>query len=145
MNRILAIATALAVGVTQAAWAQPVPGGALVAASDLEPVSLDPIFGNAPSIDGNYYNLFYDNLFYLDAESVMQPELATSWTIADDGITIARTMTIYDDLYTAPLVRTRGSQRGNSNELLESPPCDPTIFYNEMMESGRLEDILSPR
>ena len=85
MNRILAIATALAVGVTQAAWAQPVPGGALVAASDLEPVSLDPIFGNAPSIDGNYYNLFYDNLFYLDAESVMQPELATSWTIADDG------------------------------------------------------------
>lgn len=67
------------------------------------------------------------------------------WTIADDGLTIGRTMTIYDDLYTAPLVRTRGSQRGNANELLESPPCDPTIFYNEMMEAGRLDDILSPR
>ena len=67
------------------------------------------------------------------------------WDIAEDGLTIDRTMTIYDDLYSAPLVRTRGSQRGDSRELLESPPCDPTIFYNEMLEAGRLEDILSPQ
>jgi hypothetical protein len=67
------------------------------------------------------------------------------WTIADNGLTIGRTMTVYDDLYSAPLVRTRGSQRGDASELLESPPCDPTIFYNEMMEAGRLDDILSPQ
>ena len=67
------------------------------------------------------------------------------WTVAEDGLSIDRTMTIYDDLYTAPLVRTRGSQRGDSRELLESPPCDPTVFYNEMMEAGRLEEILSPQ
>jgi len=64
------------------------------------------------------------------------------WTVAEDGITIDRTMTIYDDLYSAPLVRTRGSERGNSNELLESPPCDPTVFFVEMMEEGRLDEIL---
>jgi peptide/nickel transport system substrate-binding protein len=85
MKKAVAVALALGFGISSAAWAQPVPGGELVAASDLEPVSLDPVFGNAPSIDGNYYNLFYDNLFYLDADSVMQPELAISWTIADDG------------------------------------------------------------
>jgi hypothetical protein len=67
------------------------------------------------------------------------------WTVAEDGLTIDRIMTIYDDLYTAPLVRTRGSQRGDSRERLESPPCDPTVFYNEMLEAGRLEDILSPQ
>ena len=66
------------------------------------------------------------------------------WTVANDGLTIDRTMTIHDDYYTAPLVRTRGSQRGDSKELLESPPCDPTVFFNEMMEQGRLDEILQP-
>ena len=65
------------------------------------------------------------------------------WSVAEDGLTIDRTMTIYDDLYSAPLERTRGSQRGNANELLESPPCDPTVFFVEMLEEGRLDEILS--
>lgn len=64
------------------------------------------------------------------------------WTVADDGLTMDRTMTIHDPLYATPLVRTRGSQRGDAKELLESPPCDPTVFLNEMMENGRLEEIL---
>ncbi|MEM1363343.1 MAG: ABC transporter substrate-binding protein [Pseudomonadota bacterium] len=85
MNKALFLAAGVALCLGPAAHAEPIVGGDLVAASDLEPVSLDPIFGNAPSIDGNYYNLFYDNLFYLDSDSMMQPELATSWTIADDG------------------------------------------------------------
>jgi hypothetical protein len=62
------------------------------------------------------------------------------WAVADDGLTIARTMTIYDDYYTAPLVRTRGSQRGDPHELVESPPCDATAFYYELYENGELED-----
>jgi hypothetical protein len=64
------------------------------------------------------------------------------WTVADDGLTLARTMTIYDDAYTAPLVRTRGSQRGDARELLESPPCDATPFYYELLERGELEERL---
>jgi hypothetical protein len=62
------------------------------------------------------------------------------WTVADDGLTIARTMTIHDDYYSAPLVRTRGSQRGNPRELVESPPCDATTFYYELFENGELEE-----
>ncbi|WP_417258631.1 ABC transporter substrate-binding protein [Celeribacter sp.] len=85
MYKSILIAIAVAAAGTVPGWAQSVAGGALVAASDIEPVSLDPIFGNAPSVDGNYYNLFYDNLFYVDANGEMQPELATSWSIAEDG------------------------------------------------------------
>lgn len=60
------------------------------------------------------------------------------WTVAEDGLTIDRTMTIYDDYYSEPLVRTRGSQRGDSRELLESPPCDATPFYYELLQRGEL-------
>ena len=64
------------------------------------------------------------------------------WTVAEDGLTISREMTIHDDYYTEPLVRTRGSQRGDARELLESPPCDATPFYYELLERGELEDKL---
>jgi len=63
------------------------------------------------------------------------------WTIADDGLSIDRTMTIHDALYTQPLVRTRGSQRADDEELLESPACDSTSFYSEMLERGELETL----
>lgn len=64
------------------------------------------------------------------------------WTVAENGLTMDRTMTIHDDYYTAPLVRTRGSQRGDARELLESPPCDATSFYSELMDRGELEELL---
>ena len=64
------------------------------------------------------------------------------WTVAEDGLTIDRTMTIYDDYYTEPLVRTRGSQRGDTRELLESPPCDATPFYYELLQRGELQERL---
>lgn len=63
------------------------------------------------------------------------------WTVAEDGLTMDRTMTIHDTLYTAPLVRTRGSERGDDSELLESPPCDATGFYYELQERGMLESF----
>lgn len=63
------------------------------------------------------------------------------WSVASDSLTMDRIMTIHDDNYTQPLVRTRGSQRGDESELLESPPCDATGFYYEMMERGELEKI----
>jgi hypothetical protein len=65
------------------------------------------------------------------------------WTVAQDGLTMERTMTVYDKLYTAPLVRTRGSQRGDGSVgLIESEPCDATTFYREMMQKGELEKRL---
>jgi hypothetical protein len=64
------------------------------------------------------------------------------WTVADDGLTMERTMTVYDKLYTAPITRTRGSQRGDATVgLIESEPCDPTPFYHEMMQRGELETL----
>ncbi|MCR9196433.1 MAG: hypothetical protein NXH88_16970, partial [Hyphomonas sp.] len=69
----LLLAASLGAVLSTGAMAEPIQGGDLVAASDLEPVSMDPIFGNAPAKDGVYYNLFYDNLFYLDQAGEMQP------------------------------------------------------------------------
>jgi hypothetical protein len=57
-----------------------------------------------------------------------------------------RIMTIHDKLYTQPLVRTRGSQRGDASiGLIESEPCDARPFYNELLERGELEERLRPQ
>jgi hypothetical protein len=65
------------------------------------------------------------------------------WTVAADGLTIDRTMTVYDKLYSTPIVRTRGSQRGDAKiGLIESEPCDATPFYHELMQRGELEQRL---
>lgn len=64
------------------------------------------------------------------------------WTVADDGLSMDRVMTVHDSAYTQPLVRTRGSQRGDTRELLESPPCDATPFYYELLQRGELEQQL---
>ena len=54
-----------------------------------------------------------------------------------------RIMTIHDDLYTEPLVRTRGSQRADASDgLVESPVCDPNSHYRDLYERGLLEDTL---
>ena len=59
------------------------------------------------------------------------------WTVAADGLTMERTMTIHDELYTAPLVRARGSQRGDATiGLIESEPCDARPFYDELLQRG---------
>jgi hypothetical protein len=65
------------------------------------------------------------------------------WEVAEDGLTIGRTMTIHDAHYTAPLVRTRGSQRRSpEGDLIESPPCDPDTHYRDLLERGVLEQHL---
>ena len=67
------------------------------------------------------------------------------WTPAEDGLTMERIMTIHDKLYTQPLVRTRGSQRGDARVgLIESEPCDARPFLNELLERGELEERLKP-
>jgi hypothetical protein len=65
------------------------------------------------------------------------------WTLAEDGLTIDRTMTIHDPLYTAPITRTRGSQRDDTlSSVIESPACDPDSHYRDLVEGGQLEERL---
>ena len=68
------------------------------------------------------------------------------WTPAADGLTMERIMTVTDKGYTQPLVRTRGSQRGDAAVgLIESEPCDARPFLNELLERGELEQRLKPQ
>jgi hypothetical protein len=68
------------------------------------------------------------------------------WTPAADGLTMERIMTVHDKAYTQPLVRTRGSQRGDAAVgLIESEPCDARPFLNELLERGELEERLRPQ
>lgn len=62
-------------------------GGILIAAIDLEPAGLDPLFGDAPDRDRNVYGLFYENLILLDGAEIV-PRLAESVEIADDKLSI---------------------------------------------------------
>ena len=57
----------------------------------------------------------------------------------DDGLTIDRTMTIYDPYYSEPLVRQRYSARDDGIDLTEQAPCDPDSYYRDLAASGRLE------
>jgi hypothetical protein len=61
------------------------------------------------------------------------------YTPSEDGLTLDRTMTIYDPYYTAPLVRQRYSARDNNVDLTEQAACDPDSFYRDLEASGRLE------
>lgn len=64
------------------------------------------------------------------------------WTMTDNDLAMDRTMTIYDPYYTEPLVRRRGSARGDGLELVEQGSCDPHGYYRDLYESGRLEEYL---
>ena len=60
------------------------------------------------------------------------------WTPAADGLTMERLMTVHDKLYTQPIVRTRGSQRGDAAVgLIESEPCDARPFYERAARARR--------
>jgi hypothetical protein len=65
------------------------------------------------------------------------------WKLAEDGLSMDRTMTIYDPYYTEPLVRQRGSARGDDVEIAEQGSCDPDGYYRDLLEAGRLEEHLN--
>jgi hypothetical protein len=58
----------------------------------------------------------------------------------EDGLSMARTMTIYDPNYTEPLVRHRWSARGDTVDITEQAPCDPDSYYRDLEASGRLDE-----
>ncbi len=66
------------------------------------------------------------------------------YTFAADHLSSDRTMTIYDPLYTQPLVRTRGLARGANIDVSEQDSCDPNSYYGDLLESGLLEKHLKP-
>lgn len=65
------------------------------------------------------------------------------YEFADDRLSVERTMTVYDPYYTAPLVRTRFSARGDSLSLTEQAPCDPDSYYRDLEAGGRLDEHFS--
>jgi peptide/nickel transport system substrate-binding protein len=67
---------------------QPRRGGVLAASMDLQPRSLDPIMGDAPTSDRYLLLQIYEALLRFDAEGNLQPALAESWAFAPDGRSI---------------------------------------------------------
>ena len=65
--------------------------------------------------------------------------LVERWTVADDGLSMDRTLTIYDPYYTTPLVRKRGSARDDSFQVAEQATCDPDSYYRDLYEMGLLK------
>lgn len=63
---------------------------------------------------------------------------------AADHLSADRTMTIYDPLYTQPLVRTRGWARDDYADVTEQDSCDPASYYTDLLEAGLLEKYLKP-
>jgi Family of unknown function (DUF6152) len=61
------------------------------------------------------------------------------YAVSDDGLSIDRTMTIYDPYYTEPLVRQRYSARGDDVDLTEQAPCDPDSYFRDLEAAGRLD------
>ena len=53
----------------------------------LEPPHLDPTAGAAAAIDEIVYANIFEGLTRIDQNGAVQPSLATSWTISDDGLT----------------------------------------------------------
>ena len=60
----------------------------------LEPPHLDPTAGAAAAIDEVVYTNVYEGLTRIDQDGVVQPGLAESWVVSDDGLTY--TFTLHD-------------------------------------------------
>ena len=61
-----------------------VAGGELVVALATQPTAIDPI--NAPSVvEGNVAWQMFDSLVWINDEGEIEPALAESWTVSDDG------------------------------------------------------------
>jgi hypothetical protein len=64
------------------------------------------------------------------------------YVFQEDRLAMDRTMTIYDPLYTQPLVRVRGSAREANLDVSEQDSCDPASYYTDLLEAGLLEQYL---
>lgn len=65
------------------------------------------------------------------------------YSFAADRLSMEREMTIYDSYYTAPLVRRRASARHDGLVITEHDSCDPTSYYQDLLQAGEIERRLS--
>jgi peptide/nickel transport system substrate-binding protein len=67
-----------------AAAGTPQRGGMLISAVTAEPSTLDPHLG----FPGTWQALMYDDLVYFDAQNQVQPNVAESWEVQNEGATL---------------------------------------------------------
>ena len=82
-----ALAVALGLSVSAAAAAD------LVVGLQQEPTSLDPTADATASIDGMMTQNVYESLTIVAENGEVQPNLASSWDVSDDGLTYTFTLT----------------------------------------------------
>ena len=63
-------------------------GGELTAALFLEPLSLDPLRGNAPPVDIQVMRLLYDSLVEYTPDAEIVPNLAESFEYSEDSLSL---------------------------------------------------------
>jgi peptide/nickel transport system substrate-binding protein len=88
-SRALGLALALTAATAGLAMAQPTEVRIGVV---LEPPALDPTAGAAEAIDIVVYQNIFEGLTRIDQNGVVQPGLAESWTISEDGLTYTFTL-----------------------------------------------------
>lgn len=74
----------------------PAPGGNLVEGIVGSPVHINPLLADANPVDKELATLVFDGLTGYDSEGRLQPNLASSWDISDDGLSV--TFTLRDDI-----------------------------------------------
>ncbi|MHA1567706.1 MAG: ABC transporter substrate-binding protein, partial [Alphaproteobacteria bacterium] len=82
---ILAIAAAMLPALVNVAHAQ--SRDTLTIGMGLEPPHLDPTAGAAAAIDEVVYANLFEGLTRIDENGAVQPQLATSWEVSEDGLT----------------------------------------------------------
>ncbi len=75
----------------------PAPGGNLVEGIVGAPVHLNPLLSDTNPVDKELASLIFDGLLLYDSEGRLQPNLASSWEISEDGLAV--TFTLRDDIY----------------------------------------------
>lgn len=81
-------ASALLVAMPVLAQEAPKRGGTIVVSTDVQPRSLDPVMGNAPTSDRYTTGHIFDTLLRLKEDGSLIPFLAESWELVDDGLGI---------------------------------------------------------
>jgi peptide/nickel transport system substrate-binding protein len=88
----IAAAIAIASGLAVLAQAQAQPKDALTIGLTLEPPHLDPTAGAAAAIDEIVYANLFEGLTRIDENGAVQPQLAESWEVSDDGLVYTFTL-----------------------------------------------------
>lgn len=92
MRIAAAIVVAAGLAVLAAPVAQAQPKNSLTIGLTLEPPHLDPTAGAAAAIDEIVYANLFEGLTRIDENGAVQPQLAESWEVSDDGLVYTFTL-----------------------------------------------------